>query len=295
MGDRQKVPSADAIKAVLARHMRLSALDIKVETRGDTVFLRGVVEVLAEKLYAEEVVKYLKGVQRVENQLTVVPAETVSEKHLEEEIQGLFRRSTRLAGVAVSVRQGVVYLEGKVETPADEDLARNLVARVKGVRDVVSRLEIVAEETIADADIVAAVEAALDNSGEVDSGAISVRIKGGVVYLSGWVENNSVKEDLTRVVAGVEGVRRVINNLLVEEEQSEADTYLTTLIQQAIAQGLNLDLSRVWAFVVDGWAYLGGEVDTSDEREAVEAIVTQISDHFGGLEGMSNDIVVKVH
>ena len=83
MGDRQKVPSADAIKAVLARHMRLSAMDIKVESRGDTVFRRGVVEVLAEKLYAEEVVKYLKGVQRVENQLTVVPAETVSGKHLE--------------------------------------------------------------------------------------------------------------------------------------------------------------------------------------------------------------------
>ena len=88
MGDRQKVPSADAIKAVLARHMRLTALDIKVETRGGTVFLRGVVELLAEKLHAEEVVKYLKGVQRVENELTVAPDETVSEKHLEEEIKG---------------------------------------------------------------------------------------------------------------------------------------------------------------------------------------------------------------
>jgi osmotically-inducible protein OsmY len=109
------------------------------------------------------------------------------------------------------------------------------------------------------------------------------------------VENSRVKEQLTRLVSSVEGVRRVINNLLVEEEQNEADIYLTNIIQQAIAQGLDLDSSRVWAFVVDGWAHLGGEVDTIDEREAVEMLVDQISDHFGGLEGMSNDIVVKVH
>ncbi|HHW92671.1 MAG TPA: BON domain-containing protein [Firmicutes bacterium] len=295
MGDRQKVLSADAIKAVLARHMRLTALDIKVETRGGTVFLRGVVEVLAEKLFAEEVVKYLNGVQRVENELTVAPADTISEKHLEEEIKGLFRQETRLAGVAVSVQQGVVYLEGKVETPADEDLARHLAARVKGVKDVVSRLEAVAEHPIADADIVAGVEAALSRTGGVDTGTVSVRIKRGVVHLSGWVENSRIKESLTRVVSDVEGVRRVTNNLLVEEEQGESDVYLTSIIQQAIAQGLDLSFPGVWAFVVNGWAYLGGEVDTIDEREAVEMIVTQISDNFGGLEGMSNDIVVKVH
>ncbi|HHW56039.1 MAG: BON domain-containing protein [bacterium] len=295
MGDRQKVPSADAIKAVLARHMRLTALDIKVETRGGTVFLRGVVELLAEKLHAEEVVKYLKGVQRVENELTVAPDETVSEKHLEEEIRGLFRQETRLAGVSVSVQQGVVYLEGKVESPADEDLARHLAARVRGVKDVVSRLETAAEDTIDDADIIEGVEAVLSRTDDVDTGAISVRLKRGVVYLTGWVENSRVKEQLTRLVSSVEGVRRVINNLLVEEEQNEADIYLTNIIQQAIAQGLDLDSSRVWAFVVDGWAHLGGEVDTIDEREAVEMLVDQISDHFGGLEGMSNDIVVKVH
>ena len=37
--------------------------------------------------------KYLNGVQRVENELTVAPADTISEKHLEEEIKGLFRQT----------------------------------------------------------------------------------------------------------------------------------------------------------------------------------------------------------
>ena len=133
MGDRQKVLSADAIKAVLARHMRLTALDIKVETRGGTVFLRGVVEVLAEKLFAEEVVKYLNGVQRVENELTVAPADTISEKHLEEEIKGLFRQETRLAGAA-SACSRASFTWRKVESPADEDLARHLAARVRELR-----------------------------------------------------------------------------------------------------------------------------------------------------------------
>ena len=182
-----------------------------------------------------------------------------------------------------------------MESPADEDLARHLAARVRGVKDVVSRLETAAEDTIDDADIIEGVEAVLSRTDDVDTGAISVRLKRGVVYLTGWVENSRVKEQLTRLVSSVEGVRRVINNLLVEEEQNEADIYLTNIIQQAIAQGLDLDSSRVWAFVVDGWAHLGGEVDTIDEREAVEMLVDQISDHFGGLEGMSNDIVVKVH
>ena len=135
MGDRQKVPSADAIKAVLARHMRLTALDIKVETRGGTVFLRGVVELLAEKLHAEEVVKYLKGVQRVENELTVAPMKLLAKstwKRKSGDCSG--RRHAWPASASAYSRASFTWR--KVESPADEDLARHLAARVRGVKDV---------------------------------------------------------------------------------------------------------------------------------------------------------------
>lgn len=295
MGNRQQVVSAETIKAALARHMRLSALDIKVETKGDTVFLSGVVDVLAEKLFAEDIVRRVSGVRKVENGLTIAQDGTISDKDIEAEVSASIQKEPRLASVGVKVDKGIVHLEGKVETLADEDLARRLAAKVRGVRDVVSRLQVNAEHPVDDATITNRVETAFSRDRRVNADAIFTRTERGVVYLNGWVETTQMKEAATRIASGVEGVREVVNNLLVEEEQTEGDVYLTNVIRQAVAHSPDVGLQQVGVFVVQGWAYLTGEVDSIDQKEVAEEIVRQINDNIGGIVGLSNDITVRVH
>lgn len=295
MGDRQETLSKNEIRHILARYMQLRALDIKVETKGGTVLLSGVVDVLAEKLYAEEVVRHLDGVLKVENELTVAQGETVNDVQLIEEIRAAMGKEERLHDVVVKVQRGVVHLEGKVLTLADEDLARHLAARVKGVIDVVSRLEVATGHPIEDSAITQMAADALFAAGQVNKYAVGIKTKRGVVHLTGWVETAGMKEAATGLVSGVEGVRRVLNNLLVEEEQSEGDVYLTNIIRQVITQGLNLRLEDIRVFVLNGWVYLSGQVDTIDQREALEDIIHQIDGSIGGLEGITNDVVVLMH
>ncbi|NLP19004.1 MAG: BON domain-containing protein [Firmicutes bacterium] len=295
MGDRQETLSKNEIKHILARYMQLRALDIKVETQGGTVLLSGVVDVLAEKLYAEEVVRHLDGVQKVENKLTVAQGDTVNDAELKKAIDAAIQKEERLEDVVVKVQKGIVHLQGKALTLADEDLARNLAARVKGVVDVTSSLDVATGHPIEDSAITQMAADALFAAGQVNKYAVSIQTKRGVVYLTGWVETAAMKEEATGIISGVEGVRRVLNNLLVEEEQSEGDVYLTNIIRQVITQGLNLSLKDIRVFVLNGWVYLGGQVDTIDQREALEDVIRQIDGSLGGVEGITNDIVVIMH
>lgn len=295
MGDRQKTLSKNEIRHILARYLQLRALDIKVETKGGTVLLSGVVDVLAEKLYAEEVVRHLDGVLKVENKLTVAQGDTVHDGQLIAEIKAAIGKEERLKDVAVKVQRGIVHLEGKALTLADEDLARHLAARVKGVVDVISSLDVATGHPIADSTITQMAADALFTVGQVNKYAVGIHTQKGVVYLTGWVETGALKEAATSIISGVEGVRRVLNHLLVAEEQSEGDVYLTNIIRQVITQGLSLSLEDIRVLVLNGWVYLGGQVDTIDQREALEDIIHQINGSIGGIEGLTNDIVVVMH
>ena len=295
MGDRQESLSKNEIKHILARHLRLKALDIKVETQDGTVRLSGIVDVLSEKLYAEELVRQLKGVQRVENKLTVALDAGINDGEIKEEIEAALKKAQRLEDIVVQVQGGVVHLKGRVLTPADEDLARHLSARVKGVVNVVSSLSVATKHPIADDVITQMAADSLYAAGQANKYAVNIRTVQGVVYLTGWVETMEMKERATSIVSGVEGVRWVLNNLLVEEEQSEGDVYLTNIIRQVISQGLGLNLEEVRVFVLNGWVYLGGQVDTIDQQEALKNIIQQINGSLGGTEGLTNDVVVVMH
>ncbi len=136
---------AASVKAAMALHRDLASRVIRVEARSGSVILRGSVGAEEEKTQAASIAASIDGVRSVENLLEVsaIPAappsrslgETIDDAALLAKVRAALSldRQTKPLAIEVSVRDGVVVLEGKV--PSDE-LRSRLLERVGGVEGV---------------------------------------------------------------------------------------------------------------------------------------------------------------
>jgi hyperosmotically inducible protein len=132
-----------AAKMKLAADSRTPATEINVDTTDGVVTLFGMVHSADAKSAAEEVVKGVSGVKRVENKLEIVTAERQDQVQArDEEIQTSVEKALKDRGdqdnasIGVEVSNGVVRLTGKVPS-WERSLSAVYSARsVKGVRSV---------------------------------------------------------------------------------------------------------------------------------------------------------------
>lgn len=122
------------------------------------------------------------------------------------------------AAIGVSVYHGVVTLNGVVGSWFKKHAAADAAHRVAGVLDVANDIEIkppwVARRT--DADIAEAVRHALECDAAVPQRGIrSTVCDGGHVTLTGEVATLQQRDDAERVVAKLDGVRLVTNQIAI--------------------------------------------------------------------------------
>ncbi|MBZ4647143.1 MAG: hypothetical protein JG777_2632 [Clostridia bacterium] len=144
------------IKDKLEEKMGASAMDINVEYQNGFVHLSGFVDVLAEKTFAEEIVKGMDGVHNIENNLTIALDGEISDSHINAEIDRTIKHSKyakSLKRVSSKVSGGSAVLTGYVNTLADEMHAIELAKSVRGVKSVASNLDIVSTHNYDDATI----------------------------------------------------------------------------------------------------------------------------------------------
>jgi hyperosmotically inducible protein len=120
--------------------------------------------------------------------------------------------------VDVETREGVVYLNGVVDTEAARREAGRVAWRTEGVRGVVNDLT-VGERTVGswvdDVMISSKVKSKLIANSEIKAGDIDVSSSQGVVTLIGRVSSETIKSDAERIARGTKGVNGVNNELLV--------------------------------------------------------------------------------
>jgi hyperosmotically inducible periplasmic protein len=125
--------------------------------------------------------------------------------------------------VNVETREGVVYLNGVVDTEEARREAGRVAWRTEGVRGVMNDLT-VGERTVGswldDVMISSKVKSQLIANSEIKAGDIDVSSSQGVVTLIGRVSSQTIKSEAERIARGTKGVTDVNNELLVGKAKS---------------------------------------------------------------------------
>jgi len=122
--------------------------------------------------------------------------------------------------IDVEINQGVVELNGFVDSDANRAAAAQVATNVEGVKEVRNNLEVRGDETagkvIDDTVITAKVKSALIADDTTKAHEINVETQNGVVQLSGFVDSESQKTAATTVARGIEGVSEVHNEISIK-------------------------------------------------------------------------------
>ena len=204
---------------------------IALSLDGSAVTMEGQVEDVAAKKLALERVAAVPGVGHIVDRVRVAAARTMSDaeilQHLRDSLSaepaiqpllsvaastepgGAFARHATLGLIGISVRDGVVTLDGLVPSLGHKRMAGLLAWWVPGTRDVVNGLEVVPPEEDNDDEITDAVRLALEKDPLVDAAEVTVSTRGGIVMLSGVVRSEVQARAAERdawCIFGVDGV-----------------------------------------------------------------------------------------
>ena len=131
----------------------------------------------------------------------------------------LDNRNTSAARINVDSYQGVVQLSGFARSEAEKAAATKVAEGVDGVKQVVNSLAIAPATSLGtnldDSLVTGKVKAALMDAADVKSLQINVETRDGVTQLAGYVASEAMKDKAGRIAAGIDGVKRVDNVLLV--------------------------------------------------------------------------------
>jgi osmotically-inducible protein OsmY len=195
-----------------------------------------------------------------------------SDQEIQDHVQQELRWDTRIdaADIGVAVEAGIVSLSGTVKSFAERQAAQEAALRVSGVHDVANDIQVNVPGHLVrtDADIARAVRTALEWRSFIPSDRIQTTVTGGIVTLYGVLDSWWQVADTESVVGNLEGVRDVVNELLVVVPEVDADT-LKRDIEKALERRADRVARHIQVMVDDGTVTLSGTVHSPAEREAV--------------------------
>jgi osmotically-inducible protein OsmY len=166
---------------------KITSNDVAVAVKNGVVTLSGFVHSYWEKDAAEKAVKRVYGVRGVANDIQVKPvAERTDPEIARDAVQELESHiSIPTDKIKVTVKNGLVTLEGQVEWQYQKALAESAVKKLKGVIGVINNIEI--KPRVSPTDVKNKIEESLKRSAELDARRINVEVEGSTVKLYGSV------------------------------------------------------------------------------------------------------------
>lgn len=215
------MPSDDAIRseiqASLKKHAELSSATIAISATEGVVTIGGFVESLNQKWIVEEIVARVQGVRATVDTIQVgLPSVDIRpDPDIAADVLTAlaFELGDRADCIKVSVERGAVTLEGWVEGELQQDRAKEIATRVRGVVEVKVDLETHLSST--GFGVKRKIEDTFLRNAERDANSILVETDGARVVLTGSVRSWADRETADQVARQTPGVTFVENRIVI--------------------------------------------------------------------------------
>lgn len=208
-----------AVREALTQSADIATGGLSVSARDGVVLLTGTVGTLYQKRIAGRFARATKGVVDVENDLVVVPDHYSPDDQVKKALDQAFS-SYRPERIGVrQVQQGLAYLSGKASSASEAWNAIDLASKVKGVKGVISEIDVAPGYPVDDISIKNRVIDSVCEDPRIDPYSIEVFVEEAHVYLSGEVEDQDAVKAAGELASKTPGVQRVINHLVAREQK----------------------------------------------------------------------------
>jgi osmotically-inducible protein OsmY len=191
--------------------------------------------------------------------------------------------------IIVNVLNGIVTLEGTVNTYAQKKVAEEVIRNISAVKAVVNdvKVELYFSAVKNDKKIASSVISALKENWAVPDHKIKVTVKDGWVTLEGILHWNFQRKAAENAIRYLNGVRGVIDNIKIEAEIK--NELRKELIEKALKRNWILDINNIRVRVDGKTIFLSGIVSSLFQREEAEKIAWNTP----GVWFVDNEIVVE--
>ena len=195
----------------------VNAAQIRVEVKHGAVTLAGRVEHFAEKWAAEWAAKRVSGVKELAVEIEVTPTRlrAMRDADIARAAENALKWHAYVPQdrIRVTVKDGMITLEGEVEKQFEKETARQVVLHLTGVKGVSN--QIVLKPKVEPTEVKDKIEAAFKRSAILDLTRIAVETDGGKVILSGTVRSWTEYVDAERAAWAAPGVHEIKNLLRI--------------------------------------------------------------------------------
>lgn len=195
----------------------IESADIGVAVRNGVVTLTGHVPTYAQRTMAEDVVRRVRGVKGIAEEIEVRPFGTLttSDDEIARRVLSTLKWNSTLPKnvIQVKVQDGWVTLTGEVEWQYQKRNAADAIQGLAGILGVINNIDVTPHASVSD--VKKCIEDALKRHAEVHAKDIGVRVIGGKVILEGAVTGLAEKVAIERAAWSAPGVHWVKDDIVV--------------------------------------------------------------------------------
>ena len=290
------------IETALLMDPAADSYEVKATVNGGVVNLSGTVQSFQEQSLATQIARQVRGVKEVKSDITVKYKLTRPDPEIVADAQRAIENDAWIepSQVKVTATNGKVTLTGLVGSAAEKTRARRLawVMGVNSVDDAALKVEpwlakdmrkSPARVARTDEEIKKAVKDAFVYDPRVFSFNPDVEVRGGVVTLSGVVDNAKAKQAAEQDAKNTAGVYAVKNHLKVRPVNPPADDKLAQNVKDALLRDTIVDSFQVDVKADRGTVTLNGTVDSYFEKSHAEDVAYRLN----GVVGVKNNLDVN--
>ena len=188
--------------------------------------------------------------------------------------------------IGVSVKDGVVELDGHVGSYDEKWAAEQAALRVASVTSIASEIQVDLTASRTDEDIAKAAAHHLQWNLLVP-GSVKVKVTDGWVTLQGTVEWKFQRDEAERVIRPLLGVKGVTNEIQLKPKVSA--TGVKTRIEDALQRDAQIDANSITVETSGSTVRLRGSVQSWSEREEAE----HVAYNAPGVSNVENRIEIR--